>query len=351
MTQTIGSEMSDSAEDSGATPVGKGKRPKLPAGAWNGIVKRTLQGFQRDNLTDVAAALTYYGVLSIFPGLLVLVSALRVFGAGTSSTVVKNVVAIAPGGVGNTLDNAVKTLQQGSHGTATLLVVVGLVGALWSASGYVGAFMRAANRIYDVPEGRPFWKIAPVRILLTISAGVILTAASLSIALTGKLATAVGDAIGLGHEAVTVWNIAKWPVLLVIISLLFAVLYWAAPNARTGRFRWISVGSLTAVAIWLVASLAFAFYVANFASYNRVYGSLATIIVFLVWLWISNIALLLGAELDSEVQRARAIGAGHPATAEPYLPLRDTTKVSVPVVESPVVESPAANPTTESPTA
>ncbi len=166
-----------------------------------------------------------------------------------------------------------------------------------------------------------------MRLLLTVLTGVILTAAALSVALTGKLATAVGDAIGLGDQAVTVWNIAKWPVLLIIVSLLFAMLYWASPNARTGRFRWISAGSLLAVGVWLIASGGFALYVSNFGSYNRVYGSLATIIVFLVWLWISNLALLLGAELDSEVQRARAIAAGSGVHQEPYLPLRDTTKL------------------------
>ena len=314
------------SDDVTEAPASK-KRARLPKGAWGGIVKRTFREFQRDNLTDVAAALTYYGVLSIFPALLVLVSALRVFGADASSTVVKNIVAIAPGGVGTTVDNAVNTLQQGGQNTATLLVVVGVLGALWSASGYVGAFMRASNTIYAVPEGRPFWKLAPVRLLLTVLTGVILTAAALSVALTGKLASAVGDAIGLGHQAVTVWNIAKWPVLLVIVSLLFAMLYWASPNARTGRFRWISAGSLLAVVVWLVASGGFALYVSNFGSYNRVYGSLATVIVFLVWLWISNLALLLGAELDSEVQRERAIAGGSAVDQEPYLPLRDATKV------------------------
>jgi membrane protein len=318
------------ADIDAAKPATAGKRTPLPKGAWNGIAHRTMAAFKRDNLTDVAAALTYYGVLSIFPGLLVLVSALRVFGADTSSTVVKNIVAIAPGGVGTTLDNAVNTLQQGSQGTATLLIVVGIVGALWSASGYVGAFMRASNVIYRVPEGRPFWKLAPIRILLTVSTGVILTLAALSVVLTGRLATAVGDAIGLGHQAVTVWNIVKWPVLLIVISLLFALLYWASPNARTGRFRWVSAGSLVAILVWLIASVGFGFYTANFASYNRVYGSLATIIVFLVWLWISNLALLLGAAIDAEVQRARAIATGMPPTEEPYLPLRDSSKLPAP---------------------
>ena len=311
----------------GEQPAGGAKRERLPRGAWPGIVKNAIRQFSADNLSDSAAALTYYAVLSIFPGLLVMLSALRIFGADTSNAVVKNVVDLAPGQMGITLNNAVKTLQQGSHGTATLLAIVSIVGSLWSASGYVGAFMRAANKVYAVPEGRPFWKLIPVRLALTVFAGVILTVAALSVLLTGRLAKAVGDALNIGDTAVNVWNIAKWPVLVVIVSLLFAMLYWASPNARVGRFRWFSAGSLCAVSIWLIASGAFALYAAKFGSYNRVYGSLAAIIVFLVWLWISNIALLLGAELDSEIQRARAISAGHPADEEPFLGLRDTKKI------------------------
>ncbi|HEY2792080.1 MAG TPA: YihY/virulence factor BrkB family protein [Micromonosporaceae bacterium] len=303
---------------------------RLPKGAWRDIIRRTIKGFSQDNLSDSAAALTYYAVLSIFPGLLVLVTALRIFGADTSSAIVKNIVALAPGSAGHTINNAIGEIQQGSHGTATLLAVVSILGSLWSASGYVGAFMRAANRIYDVPEGRPFWKVIPVRLALTVLTGVILSAAALSVLLTGKLAKAVGDAMGIGNTAVNVWGIAKWPVLLVIVSLLFAALYWASPNARVGRFRFFHVGSLVAVGIWIVASVAFGFYVSNFGSYNRVYGSLATIIVFLIWLWVSNLALLLGAELDSEVQRARAIASGAGPEEEPYLPLRDTSKLQKP---------------------
>lgn len=299
-------------------------------GAWTDIVRRTLREFGRDDLTDTAAALTYYSVLSIFPGLLVLVSALRIFGADTSSAIVKNLVSLAPGQAGTTINNAVATIGRGGQGTAGVVAIVGILGALWSASGYVGAFMRAANRIYDVPEGRPSWKTIPVRLALTVLTGVILAAAALSVLLTGKLAKAVGDAAGVGATSITVWNIAKWPVLLIIISLLFSTLYWASPNARVGRFRWLSVGSLLAVVIWVIASTAFGFYVANFGSYNRVYGSLASVIVFLIWLWVSNLAFLLGAELDAEVQRSRAIAAGHPADREPYLPLRDDRKLPRP---------------------
>jgi len=321
------------------------KRARLPRGAWPVIAKRTLKQFNQDNLTDSAAALTYYGVLSIFPGLLVLVSALKIFGAGTSSAIVKNLVDLAPGQAGTTLNNAISTIEKGGQSTATLLAIVSILGSLWSASGYVGAFMRAANRIYDVPEGRPAWKTIPIRLGLTVLTGVILAAAALSVLLTGKLASAIGDALGVGDTAVDVWNIAKWPVLLVIVSLLFAALYWASPNAKVGRFRFLSVGSLVAVVIWIVASTAFAFYVANFGSYNRVYGSLAAIIVFLIWLWVSNLALLLGAELDSEVQRERAVAGGHPAGQEPYLPLRDASKVpsDAPAPEAVTVsERPAA---------
>jgi len=204
---------------------------------------------------------------------------------------------------------------------------VGVLGALWSASGYIGAFMRAANAIYDVPEGRPVWMTLPIRLGITILTGVLLVVTALAVVLTGGLAQALGRLLHLGHTAVLVWDIAKWPVILIIISLLFAILYWASPNARHGGFRWISPGGVLAVVIWLAASAGFALYVVNFGNYNKTYGSLAAVIVFLVWLWISNIAILLGAEFDAELQRGRAIAAGHPADEEPYVELRSTRKI------------------------
>jgi membrane protein len=212
-------------------------------------------------------------------------------------------------------------------GTAGLAAILGLVVAFWSASGYIAAFMRAANAIYDVPEGRPIWKTLPIRVAVTAVVGVMLIISAAIVVFTGDLAKVVGDKIGLGDAAVLTWNIAKWPVLLILISLMFAILYWASPNAKTGGFRWVSPGGIFAVLLWLIASVAFAIYLANFANYNKTYGTLGGVIAFLVWMWISNIAILLGAELDAELERGRAIAAGHDPTDEPFLELRDDRKL------------------------
>jgi membrane protein len=295
---------------------------ELDRKSWWQVLKRTVKEFGDDNVTDWAAALTYYGVLSVFPGLLVLVSLLGLFGQSTVDKVVTDVGAAAPDAVRDILVTATQNLQNG-QGTAGVLAIVGLVGGLWSASNYVGAFMRASNAVYDVPEGRPIWKTLPIRLGLTLVVAVLLTVSVLIVVLTGGVADYVGDLVGAGPTAVTVWNIAKWPVLVLIISQVLALLYWASPNARQAGVRWISPGGLLAVVLWLAASAGFAVYVANFSSYNKTYGTLAGVIVFLVWLWISNIAVLLGAEFDAELHRGRAIEAGHPEDQEPFMPLRD----------------------------
>ncbi|WP_239083501.1 YihY/virulence factor BrkB family protein [Asanoa ishikariensis] len=299
----------------------------LPKESYLAVFKRVVKEFGDDSITVWAAALTYYGVLSIFPGLLLIVTCLRLFGPDTVQSVTDNVTDIAPGAVASILRGAAESLQQGQQGTAGLIAVVSLLAALWSASGYIGVFMKASNVIYDVPEGRPVWKTVPIRIGLTVLTGVLLTLSALMVVFTGRLADQLGQGLGIGSAAVTVWNIAKWPVLVLIISLLFALLYWASPNAKHGGFRWVSPGGVLAVVIWLLASGAFAFYIGNFGSYNKTYGSLAAVIVFLIWLWISNIAILLGAEFDAELQRSRAIRAGHGETDEPYVDLRDTRKL------------------------
>jgi membrane protein len=282
--------------------------------------------FGEDNLTDWAAALTYYAVLSIFPGLLVLVSVLGLIGGSILQPLIDNMGTIAPGPVGQILTTGARSLTQ-AQGAAGLLAIVGLAGALWSASGYIAAFMRAANAIYDVPEGRPIWKTLPIRIAVTIVVGVLLALSALIVVFTGRLADRIGDALGVGSVLITTWNIVKWPILVVLVSLMFAILYWAAPNARQGGFRWITPGGLIAVIVWIIASGGFAFYVANFGSYNKTYGALGGVIIFFVWLWISNLAVLLGAEFDAELHRGRAIIAGHPETEEPFLELRDTRKI------------------------
>ncbi len=204
---------------------------------------------------------------------------------------------------------------------------VGLALALWSASGYVAAFMQAANAIYDIGEGRPIWKTVPVRLGVTLVLVLLLAVSAVAVVLTGSLATHAGDVIGIGSTAVMVWDVAKWPVLLLIVSLMFAILYYASPNVKQPGFRWITPGGVFAVVLWIVASAAFAVYVANFASYNKTYGALASPVIFLVWLWISNIAVLLGAELNAELERGRRIEGGHPADAEPFVEPRDTRKL------------------------
>ncbi|MEU8658012.1 YihY/virulence factor BrkB family protein [Actinoplanes philippinensis] len=289
-------------------------------------VKRTFKQFSEDNISDWAAALTYYGVLSIFPAAVVLVSLLGMLGNDGQKTVTEAVNDLTPNAQLRSLVDTVLT-QVGDSGAAGFAAIIGLVVAFWSASGYVAAFMRASNAVYDVPEGRPIWKTLPIRVGVTAVIGLMLIASAAIVIFTGELSRVVGERLGFGGVAVTTWNIAKWPVLVVLVSLMFALLYWASPNAKTGGFRWITPGGIFAVVLWVVASGAFAFYLANFASYDKTYGTLAGVIAFLVWLWISNMAILLGAELDAELERGRAIAAGHPADDEPFLELRDTRKI------------------------
>jgi membrane protein len=300
---------------------------ELGARGWWAALKRTVREFKEDNLTDWAAALTYYGVLAIFPALIVVVSILGLVGDSATQPLIDNLETVAPGPAQEIFTSAIENLQ-GDQGAAGVLFVVGLLGALWSASGYVAAFMRASNSIYDVEEGRPVWKTLPVRVSLTLVLLVLLAVTTVAVVLTGGLAQKVGDLIGLGDTAVTAWNFAKWPVLLLVVSLMFALLYWAAPNVKQPGFRWVSPGGILAVVGWLIASGAFAFYVGNFGSYNKTYGALGGVIVFLVWLWISNIMILLGAEFNAELERGRAIEGGmRPEDKEPFAEPRDTRKM------------------------
>ncbi|WP_225439815.1 YihY/virulence factor BrkB family protein [Amycolatopsis eburnea] len=305
----------------GKTPEGPGELSKR---SWGAVLKRTFKQFGRDNLTDWAAALTYYGVLSLFPGVIVLTSLLGLLGPDKIQAVIDNVGQVVPGQGKDILVGAIRELA-GSRGLAGPLAIIGLLGALWSASGYVGAFMRASNAIYGMPEGRPVWKVVPIRVLLTIGIVVLLAACALGVVATGTVARRLGDLIGLGSTGVLVWEIAKWPVIALLVSLAFALLYWVGPNVRHPGFKWLTPGGLLAVLLWVLASAGFALYVANFGSYNKTYGSLAGVIVFLVWLWISNLAVLLGAELDAELARGRGIEAGREEDQqEPFLPPRDT---------------------------
>jgi membrane protein len=299
----------------------------LSGRSWVAVLKRTAKEFQEDNLTDWAAALTYFGILSIFPALLALVSILGLVGASVTEPLLENLSEVAPGPAQEILTTAIQNLEE-SQGSAGILFVLGLAGALWSASGYVAAFTRASNAIYEIGEGRPIWKTLPLRVVLTVVLMAVLAICAVAVVLTGALAEYVGGVIGVGDTFVTAWDIAKWPVLIVLVSFMFALLYWAAPNVKQPGFRWISPGGILAVIVWTVASAAFAFYVASFGSYNKTYGAVGGVIIFLVWLWISNIAVLLGAEFNAELQRGREIEAGQPEDREPFLQPRDTRKLS-----------------------
>jgi membrane protein len=298
---------------------------QLPRRAWGGVMKRTFREFQADNLTDLAAALTYYGILAIFPAVIALISIVGLLGHSATQTLIDNLDKLTPGPGRQIIVNAIQGLQD-SRGSAGVLFVVGIAGALWSASGYVGAFMRASNAIYDIDEGRPFWMTIPVRLAVTVVMVLLLALSALAVVITGGLAGQVGKVLGVGGTAVTVWDIAKWPVLLLVVSFMFALLYWASPNVKHPGFRWLTPGGVFAVVTWVLASGLFALYVAGFSSYNKTYGALASVIIFLVWLWISNVAILLGAELNAELARGRVIEGGHPADEEPFLEPRRAPK-------------------------
>ncbi len=299
----------------------------ITARSWKYVARKTLREFSDDGCPDIAAALTYYAVLALFPGLIALMSLVGLTGQGTQSaeTVLDILRGVGANGAADTLEPTLTSLSTSSG--AGLALIVGLLAALWSASGYVGAFGRAMNRMYEVGEGRPVWKLRPLLLLVTAAIVILVALVLVALVLTGPAAEAVGDVIGLGGTAVTVWSIAKWPVLLAVVVLVVALLYYATPNVQQPKFRWISVGAVFAIVVWVLLSTAFGFYVANFSSYNKTYGALAGVIVFLLWLWITNLALLFGAELDSELERGRQLQAGIKAEDELQLPLRDTTKL------------------------
>ncbi len=309
-----------------------GRQPEGPAHPRTGspfqTLKRTLTEFSEDNLTDAAAALTYYAVLSIFPALLALVAIVGLVGnAHTVTTEMTTLVtSIGPASAAQTFKGPIEGLTQ-SSGTAGVLLIAGIASALWTASGYVGAFMRASNVIYEVEEGRSFIKLRPLQMLVTLALVILLALVLVALVLTGPLASKFGAAVGIGSSAVTVWDIAKWPVLLIVVMFMIALLYYASPNAKLRSLKSIFPGAVLAVVVWLVASAAFAFYVANFGSYNKTYGTLGGIIIFLVWMWITNVAILLGAEINAERERSRQLRDGTAgAEREIQLPERSEPK-------------------------
>ncbi|MCL3837214.1 YihY/virulence factor BrkB family protein [Aeromicrobium duanguangcaii] len=295
--------------------------------SWFYVLRKTAREFSEDQCTDLAAALTYYSILALFPAAVAVLSLVGLVGRSdeTVDALVQILRDLGASGAADTLEPTLRELGQSQ--SSGLGLIIGLAAALWSASGYVNAFSRGMNRIYEIGEGRPIWKLRPVMLLLTVVLVTLTAVVALGLVLTGPAAQAVGDAVGLGGTAVTVWNIAKWPVLLLVVIFIVALLYYVTPNVKQPRFRWISLGAVVAILTLVVASALFGLYVSNFSNYNKTYGSLAGVIVFLLWLWITNLALLFGAELDAEMERGRELQAGLPAEEEIQLPPKDTRQI------------------------
>lgn len=283
-------------------------------------LKRSVKEYSEDNMSDWAAALTYYGLLALFPALIALVSIVGLVGnpASTTRELTEIVGKLGPSSATKTFEGPIKEITS-NRSSAGILLIVGALAALYSASSYVSAFTRASNVIFETPEGRPVWKLKPLQMLITLVTLLLLIFVALALVLTGPVVSAVASPLGLSGSAISVWNIAKWPVLVLFMVLMFTILYYASPNVKMRGFRWVAPGAAFALAVWLIASAAFAFYVANFGSYNKTYGALAAVVIFLVWLWLSNLAVLLGAEWNAELERGRRIEAGHPAQEEPFV--------------------------------
>jgi membrane protein len=306
-----------SAVDEGGTdhPI---RRDYRPAGSYDkpttfGVLRRTITEFSEDNLTDWAAALTYYGLLALFPALIALVSLVGLFAdpQATAQKLTEIVTQIGPSSGAETFSGPIESITS-NESAAGILFIVGLVGALWSASGYVGAFMRASNVIYETPEGRPIWRLRPLQMLITLVMVILVALVAVALVLTGPIVDAVAGPLGISSTAITIWEIAKWPVMVAIVITIIAVLYYSTPNVKLRGFKWVTPGSILALLVWLVASAGFAFYVANFGSYDKTYGTLGGVVVMLIWLWITNLALLFGQELNAERERGLELEEGTP---------------------------------------
>jgi membrane protein len=323
----------DATEGRGGREEDGARRDYRPEGAAAktgtfATLKRTATEFMEDNLSDWAAALTYYGLLALFPALIAMVSLIGLVGdpQSTTSSLTEIITSIGPESAAETFSGPIESIAS-DQSAAGFAFVAGLAGALWSASGYVGAFMRASNIIYETPEGRSFWKLRPLQLLVTLAMIVLMTVLALGLVLTGPLVDAVAGPIGLSGTAVSVWSIAKWPVMAAIFIVMVNVLYYASPNVKLRGFKWVTPGSLVAIVVWAIASAAFAFYVANFGSYDKTYGTLGGLVGLLVWFWISNLAILFGHQLNAERERSIEIEEGRPrAEREIQLEPRDDPK-------------------------
>ena len=283
----------------------------LPGRSWGGTLKRTALGFRDHKLQHWAAALTYYAVLSIFPALLVMVSLVGLLADPERVTRVltDTVSQLGPSTAADTFQRPIESITS-NRGAAGVVFVVGVAVALWSASTYVSAFADASNAIYEVDEGRPFWRLKPLQLAVTFMLIMLAAFVALALVLSGPIVGALGSSLGIGDTALSVWRLAKWPAMVLLVLVLFGVLYYSSPNAKVSGIRWVTAGALLALMAWIVASAAFAIYVSSFGSYDKTYGTLGGVVVFLLWMWITNMAILLGAELNAETERAEQIHRG-----------------------------------------
>jgi membrane protein len=320
-------DRSDNGDDRPVEQRGRDYEPKgveRKTGLWP-TLKRTVLEFQEDNLTDWAATLTYYGLLALFPALIVLVSIVGLVGdpQSTTNTLTDIVNRVGPDSAASTFEGPIRQVTE-SRGTAGFALIVSTLVALWSASGYLGAFIRASNVIYETREGRPFWKLRPLQLLLTLVLVLLLAVMALGIVLTGPIVSDVAEPIGISDTAVSIWNYAKWLLIAVLFVVMIGVIYYASPNVKQRGFKWITPGGLVALVVWLLASAAFGLYVSQFGSYNKVYGSLAGVVIILIWMWITNLAILFGHELNAEREREQQFEEGVPgAEREIQLEPRD----------------------------
>jgi membrane protein len=300
----------------------------LPRDSWTDTLKRTVRKAKDDKINHWGAALTYYAVLSLFPALLVMVSLVGLFGdpARVTKVLTDTVTQLGPSTAAHTFQGPIESITS-NRGGAGLVLVISVAGALWAASGYVSAFTDASNAIYEVEESRPFWKLKPIQLAVTFVLILMAALVALALVLSGPIVGALGSALGISDSVLSVWRYAKWPAMLVLVLVIFAFLYYTTPNARVSGVRWVSGGAVLALVTWIVASVAFAIYVGNFGSYNKTYGALGGVVVFLLWLWITNLAILLGAEFNAETERAKQLHGGVAgAERELKLPLREPTR-------------------------
>lgn len=302
------------------------ERGTLPRGSWRIALTRAGHGFMRHRGIDAAAALTFFTALATFPALLVLVSAFAFF--DNRDAAVSDLLAIAgtvvPGDAASDLENVLRELL--SLQNPGIALVAGLILLVWTVSGFATAFGRVVNTVYEVEEGRQFWSFRGRMVLVALLL-IVLGTVVVAILLTTPDATeSILGRRGIAPLVATVWNVGKWPLLLAVVAVYISLLYYATPNVRHTRMRWATIGSFAAIALWAVGTALFAAYIVVAGHYDTLYGSLGGLVTALLWAYLSNAALVAGAEIDAEFVRLRQLARGEAAEETVRLPLRDTSR-------------------------